>query len=186
MKNKPLLLVADDDSAIISAVEKILGDLFTIRKALSVKEAVSMLAIRRDMDVEERYAVAVIDLSFGGSADAPGVEGFEVLKAAMLDEYLEPIIFTGTGDQLKASKSMEYGAFRYVIKSSSRDGVGHSKQLRDAAESALDLRKNLIELSSILKHLRKDENVKTDSTLASLLYQAEQIENSIMHARRRR
>jgi CheY-like chemotaxis protein len=158
--DKPWLLLCEDmTEEVADPLKEWLEPHYNVAHGATREQCFELLT-RSTEDPSERYAVAVIDLSFGPSELPPNVVGFEILaKVKEYDEFLIPIIYTGTGNAEKAGEAMRLGAYRLVTKSQiHRDAAKESWPLSElgvAIADAIALRKSLIRLYSTLAKLKK-------------------------------
>ena len=188
---KPKILIAEDKPAELRPFEEYLRRHYDVRMAPDVKQAVAMLEANRDRPIDERLSVAVIDLDFTGHLPNERMAGFAIIKEAVRDDFLEPIILTGTGDETKASLAFQSGVFRYVIKGKMVNGKTATENLMEAIRDAIEFRTHLLHLSRTIDALRQ-EIARLEPTdpardaVISLAYVAEQMFLSILHLRGKR
>ena len=151
------MLICEDSEKVASILEKLFEKRFDLLFALSVDEGLALLRERgRETDPGRRFAVAIVDLSFGEGRGMPNTEGFRVLEEVQKDPFMEPIVFTGTGEDVqKAIQSLERGAFRYVLKGPDKNRLsdGSIANLKRAVTEALACWKALVELDAMLDQL---------------------------------
>lgn len=125
------------------------------------------LALEKNFDkvVSERAGVAIVDLSFTDPGGDPGEEGFELLKLALLDQYLEAIVFTGTGNEIKALRASRMGAFQYVKKVGDQPlGDSSFDELAQEVKLALQCRDDLIALNEAIERVERASNNNAEIT----------------------
>jgi putative two-component system response regulator len=129
------VLIADDEPAILSALENYLGILqYRVYAASNAREAL-------DLFREHRPPVVITDLRM------PGMGGDELLvELKKMDPLAQIIIITGFATIQSAIASLKAGAFDYIIKPFRLEVVGH------AVERARE------HLSLILLNRRLQEN----------------------------
>jgi len=104
-KDRPRVLVADDDMQIRHAIELLLRAEFDVTLAGSGEKAIEL--IRSGM----KFEVASLDLRMPGRS---GVETLKELKS--LDPSLEVLIVTAHSDVDSAKKALRYGAYDLIDK----------------------------------------------------------------------
>lgn len=122
----PRVLVVDDDAILLTAIGRILReDASSVSLAHDARQALERLQ-------SEEYDVIVSDI------EMPGMNGLELLRAVRARDLNLPVIFvTGAPSVESASRAVEYGAFRYLVKPVDRDdlraAVAEAHRLRDLA-----------------------------------------------------
>lgn len=193
---QPFILVVDDKEDACRSICATLRDAgFQPIPVENVQEAVAHLARARNSEnLEQRYSVAVIDLHFENAENVPNQEtaGLIVLKEAIKDEFLEPIILTGRGSEEAASQALELGAYRYIQKGKRIGGKDDLDRLVVAVKQAIELRANMINLSRQIRELRDTiaplraaGALKEDllTFLSGALFDTDQIYRHILHTR---
>jgi DNA-binding response OmpR family regulator len=123
--NKPLVLVADDDEAIVMTLSRFLASLGYRVIAAADGLAAEKLALERKPDV------TLLDIYM------PGKDGMEVLKTVLeADPGACVIMITGNEDMAVAKASLKLGAFDYLPKPINLDAL----QARIAARLLLQRR----------------------------------------------
>ena len=103
-KNLPLVLVADDEPAVLAAFEAILDGQFRVLTAQSGKEALDIIS-------KELINLVFLDIKM------PDMDGMAVLrKIKEYDQNLSVIMATATDSARKAVEAMQSGACNYIIK----------------------------------------------------------------------
>ena len=103
-KNLPLVLVADDEPAVLAAFEAILDGQFRVLTAQSGKEALDIIS-------KELINLVFLDIKM------PDMDGLAVLrKIKEYDENLAVIMATATDSARQAVEAMQSGACNYIIK----------------------------------------------------------------------
>lgn len=101
-------------------------------------------------DVHERFSVVIVDLSF--EKDGPINElGYQILKTALEDPFIKPIVYTGTGNKEKKLRAFDDGAISFVEKGKSVDDKVASSILRNQIDRAVRIRNLTI---ACFDHLR--------------------------------
>jgi EAL domain-containing protein (putative c-di-GMP-specific phosphodiesterase class I) len=101
---RDLVLVVDDEPAILRALERSLGDAFDVVTCTAGKDAMAHLE-------RGEVSVVLIDLRM------PGMSGLELLAAThALDPDLPFVLITGMPSLASATKAIERGVFRYLPK----------------------------------------------------------------------
>jgi len=117
---KQRMLMCDNDQVFVKGLKPFfVARNYSVSVTFTVKKSIQRLVEDRKRPINERYGVVIIDLSFhngGGGDDTVGSEGFDILREAIRDPFIEPIILTGTGNEAKAYRAIADGAFRYVTK----------------------------------------------------------------------
>lgn len=104
-KNKPALLIVDDESELLAALcESLADEGFAVTGAGTPAEGLKLLE-------SQDFDVLLSDLMM------PGMDGIEFLRHALaIDPNLVGIIMTGQGTIPSAVEAMKVGAFDYVLK----------------------------------------------------------------------
>jgi len=103
-KNLPVVLVVDDEPAVLEAFESILEERFKVLTARGGKEALGIIA-------KEPIDLVFLDIAM------PDMDGMQVLrKIKEYDENLCVIMATATDSARKAVEAMQLGAFNYIAK----------------------------------------------------------------------
>ena len=103
-KNLPVVLVADDEPAVLAAFEAILDGQFRVLTAQSGKEALDIIS-------KELINLVFLDIKM------PDMDGLAVLrKIKEYDENLAVIMATATDSARQAVEAMQSGACNYIIK----------------------------------------------------------------------
>jgi len=111
---KPILLV-EDDSVDVMAVQRVLKDLKVANEIAYAGDGEAALAYLRCPD-HETPCVILLDLNM------PKMNGLEFLEALRADEALKDIlvvVVTTSPDQQDRARSFELGVVAYIIKCSS-------------------------------------------------------------------
>ncbi len=133
MKNRPTILIVDDDESIRDTLEAILQKKYSVLKAKDGKEALEI--------VEKREVnVMLLDIVM------PGISGLEVLKR-IKDRFddIEIIMITVLKEVDTAVQAMKMGAYDYITKEFNYDEIA---ALVDRAVEKQTLSKELIYLQS--------------------------------------
>ncbi len=133
MKNRPTILIVDDDESIRDTLEAILQEKHSVLKAKDGKEALEI--------VEKREVnVMLLDIVM------PGISGLEVLKR-IKDRFddIEIIMITVLKEVDTAVQAMKMGAYDYITKEFNYDEIA---ALVDRAVEKQTLSKELIYLQS--------------------------------------
>lgn len=104
-----------------------------------------------------RYTAVVIDLNCDEKKE--DADGFRILKEAITDTYLEPIIFTGRGSEARVIQAMDLCAFKYIVKTSrtadpdaeSDESMVDTTQLVVAIRRAAERRRTVLEIEARLR-----------------------------------
>jgi len=108
-KEKPKILIIDDDASIRDLLESILGDHYTVLKNQSAKLGLETLRT-------ESIDVVLLDIMLGDD------NGLDVLKdIKKYDEKIEVIMITVVREVRVAVKAMQMGAFDYINKNFESD-----------------------------------------------------------------
>src|SRR5437879_11745173 len=112
MRERPKILVVDDDPTITDGLKLILGNSgYFVRTASAGNEVLRMFE-------QDHYSLALVDLQL------PDQEGLEVLRQIkQLSPTTEVIIITGYGSIDKAVESTKSGAFYFVEKPFEPEGL---------------------------------------------------------------
>jgi two-component system, NtrC family, response regulator AtoC len=103
-KNLPVVLVVDDDSAVLETFETILDGRFRVLTAKSGKEALDKIA-------NETVNLVFLDIAM------PDMDGMQVLcKIKEYDRDLAVVMATATDSVRKAVEAMQMGAANYITK----------------------------------------------------------------------
>ena len=103
-KNLPVILVVDDESAVLETFETILEEQFKVLKALSGKEALEKI-------IKESINLVFLDITM------PDMDGMQVLrKIKEYDENMPVIMAAATDNARAAVKAMQSGACNYITK----------------------------------------------------------------------
>jgi len=103
-KNLPVVLVVDDEPAVLEAFESILEERFKVLTARGGKEALGIIA-------KEPVDLVFLDIAM------PDMDGMQVLrKIKEYDENLCVIMATATDSARKAVEAIQLGAFNYIAK----------------------------------------------------------------------
>jgi len=153
------LLICENKVDTAVQLKKVFERQYNVSIGYDVNQCLTLLRERRSVhESAERFAVAIIDLSFP-SAEEPNTEGFQTLREVRRDPFLEPVIYTGTGEDVeKAIRSHELGAFRYIMKcGEAQDGKalnsGSIANLKRAVADAFKCWQLLVELDMALGQL---------------------------------
>jgi len=105
MKEKPIILVVDDEEVVLELFHKILKkEEYTVLTANNGKEALGLLN-------RKRPELVILDLKM------PGMNGIEILRQIKrIDENIEVIMITGYGTMKTARITMRLGAYDYITK----------------------------------------------------------------------
>ena len=125
MKRKPIVLVVDDEEAVLRLFQKILKKKeYAILMANNGKAALEQVEMKRPN-------LVILDLKM------PGMNGIEILrKIKRIDKNIEVIIITGYGTMKTAKIAMRLGAHDYITKPFD---INHIKALiKDALSPASD------------------------------------------------
>jgi len=133
--SKPKVLVCDDDQRLVKRLTRLLASICKVIPAYDVESSIQLLQVDRERRPTERFSAVVIDLEFPGP-DGTSVRdaGFDILREAKKDAFIEAIIYTSRGSERDAYKSGVEGAFRYVPKDVGTKGG----KLYDAVCQALE------------------------------------------------
>lgn len=160
MQKKLRMLICEDEEDTAKELEILFRDDYQVGIGYNVELCLKLLRARGELsDPYDRYAVAIVDLSFKGEPE-PNTRGFEILNEVRNDPFLEPVVLTGTGDVEKAIEAHNLGAFRYVMKGAeARDGQASEKgsiaKLRKAVADATECWERLIQLDAALGRLTR-------------------------------
>jgi len=181
--SKRSVLILDNDKVLSSALKKTLENLgYKVSWVDTIDDCRLALEKNFKKSVHERAGVAIIDLSFTDPGGEPGEEGFDLLKRALDDQYLEAIVFTGTGNELKALTASRMGAFQYVKKVSDHS-IGDSSfdELAREIKLAFQCRDDLISLNEAIECVERASN--NNAEIAKL---ARSVLTYIFHVRGRK
>ena len=107
----PTLLIVDDDAAIRGILYDLLSDRYECHTASMAEEAFQYLEV-------ESYDAIITDIAM------PGLTGVELLKRVQLrDEDTPVILISGKGKEQDGESLLALGAFAYVTKPFSLDGI---------------------------------------------------------------
>jgi EAL domain-containing protein (putative c-di-GMP-specific phosphodiesterase class I)/CheY-like chemotaxis protein len=111
------ILVADDDPAMVTTLRRTLArEGYQVTTAEDGQRALDHL--RSGDSFGEGFDAVVSDLNM------PGANGFTVLKTVRKGDLDLPVILlTGSPDLESAVEALEHGAFRYLLKPATRDGL---------------------------------------------------------------
>lgn len=161
---KPLVLLLDDDAAMLDAVTLDLGPAFDVICASGVEECVDKISNARGA-----VEVAVIDMWL--ETDREG--GLEAIRRARTCESPpECIVLTAYGSYANIVKCMEAGAFSYVEKSG-RAADDTTGLLITTIHRAVETRR-LKQLEAAQEQIKADERIKQD------LQRAYEIQQSLL------
>jgi len=151
MPNRPLIFIADDAQEAIAAIRTELEPAYRVHSTLHLSEAIDTLRDVRihGKNLTDRYAVAIIDLEFVVVGKVHSDAGIRILEEAIKDPFLEPIIFTGHGNEELAERASKLGMFRY-IKKFERNTETSMATVREAVDFAVAHRQNIIELKQCI------------------------------------
>ncbi|MEW6729694.1 MAG: sigma-54 dependent transcriptional regulator [Acidobacteriota bacterium] len=137
MREKPKVLVVDDDSTVTDGLKLILGDSgYIVRTAATGKEGLRLYE-------QDSYALVLVDLQL------PDQEGLSVLRQIKQQSpTTEVIIITGYGSIDKAVEATKSGAFYFVEKPFEPEG------LMVLVEKALERRRILAESENLRQRLK--------------------------------
>ncbi len=103
-KNRPNILVVDDEAGIQRALKRILSRKYSTDTVGSGEEALRKLE-------EKRYDIAIVDLRM------PGMDGFQLLRTIKLYRpQTEVIIMSGSASEEKLIEAIQEQAFYFVTK----------------------------------------------------------------------
>ncbi|MDD4939453.1 MAG: sigma-54 dependent transcriptional regulator [Candidatus Omnitrophica bacterium] len=103
-KNLPVVLVVDDEPAVLESLTAILEEEFTVSTARSGKEALEKIAA-------EQVRLVFLDIAL------PDMDGMQVLrKIKEYDKNLSVIMATATDSARRAVEAMQSGACNYITK----------------------------------------------------------------------
>jgi|GEM_PF-1874215 len=163
MSDKPLILLADDDSSLSRALHLSLASIFDVHAASTVAQA-KALASRNE------YDIAVIDLNFEGQ-DLDGVNLMDHMSKESPGTFL--VVLSGDRSVQRVVKAMRRKLFEFVHKEgdffdSLLAVLNRAAQLKRAhAERAT--RKYLTESPGVLDVLSKVDRILRSQTDASIL-----------------
>lgn len=180
---KHFVLLLDNDKVLMPAIKQSLEEAgYRVGWYDTVDDSRFALEKNRRLPVAERAGVVIVDLSFTDPGGVPGEEGFELLELAIMDQYLEAIVFTGTGNELKALRASRMGAFQYVRKSSDHSEYNSSvDELVKEVGLAFQCREDLIALTDAISSVEKSGAI--DPSVSAL---ARKVLTYIFHVRGRR
>lgn len=146
VKQRPRILVVDDDPLIVAAVQAILkGSGYVTDTVFSPREALGIAQASPGV-----YDVALIDLNM------PEVSGLDLLTAfRQVDNYIMPVVMTGYATKENAVQSLRQGAFEFIEKPLMPE------ELLAVIEKALDHRRLRVENERY--RLRLEEMVRQKS-----------------------
>jgi ActR/RegA family two-component response regulator len=154
------VLLLDNDKVLSPALKNFLESLgYNVTWCDTFADCKLVLEKNFQKTVSERAGVAIVDLSFTDPEGEPGEEGFDLLELALVDQYLEAIVFTGTGNELKALKASRMGAFQYVRKVGEQSCENSSfDELAKEISLAFQCRDDLISLNEAIERVEKTSN----------------------------
>ena len=151
---KPKILICDDDQSLVQNLLMLLSESYDPVAALTVDEGIAILknSVAR-VDIEARLSVVIIDLSFQTSSTGFDLDGLSVLKEAMRDQFIEPIIFTGHGSAVSFNEMASHGPFRFISKGG---GVGSPviNNLKASIAGAIACRNSVIGIARAIERFR--------------------------------
>lgn len=149
---KPRILICDDDQSLVRRLSKFLGNDYDVMSSFTVQRSIEILQADRLQAPSERFAVVIIDLAFPMKRGGNLVDdvGFEILQEAKRDWFVEPIIYTSTGNEKKAYKAIASGAFRYVLK---EPAGKDEKDLGDAVRQGVESHHAIVGLARVIDEL---------------------------------
>jgi len=161
---KPLVLLLDDDTAMLDAVTLDLGRAFDVVCATGVEECIDKIGQARGA-----VEVAVIDMWIETEREG-GLEA--IRRARACDSPPECIVLTAYGTHSNIVKCMEAGAFSYVEKSG-RAADDTTGLLTTTIRRAVETRR-LKQLEAAQEQIKADERIKQD------LQRAYEIQQSLL------
>lgn len=164
---KPRILIVEDAPQVIDSLKALLASHYEIQTVSHKDLAITLLSNNRNKPPSQRFEVVVIDLTFQKANDREA--GFDVLREAVLDPFLEPIIFTGTGDEDRAAKAWDLGAHRYIVKARSNIDSSASQKLTIAIENSIKFRRDLLQLFTLIESMKTELAVAgRDSSMSGI------------------
>jgi diguanylate cyclase (GGDEF)-like protein len=174
-KEKPVVLIVEDNPADVLTYKKCLGRSFQLETLLSGEEALGVIE-------QLKPDVVVLDINL------PGISGYDickVLRTRPLKDYIGIVMITASQDPETIEKSLFYGA----------DAFGSKAQvifqIKALVKSALRIRSTMKELNDVNTKLqRANERLKklslTDELtgLYNMRFMARQIRNEFKRAER--
>ena len=144
MRNKPQILIIDDEKDICHFFKKVLSsDGYNVLTAL---DGVSGLKIVK----EKKPDIVLLDLKM------PKMDGIEVLRhIKKIDKNIVVIIITGFGTMGTARMAMKFGAFDYITKPIDLDHV--NAVIKDGLKLALRTIGDRMKEKEILKRVRSQQ-----------------------------
>lgn len=161
------ILVVDDKMAACESIRSALEEFgHTVHTAQYVDDGVEALkrSAARGLAIEDRYAVAIIDLrfeNFEGTEAEKETAGMQVVEAARKVPFLESIVLTAYPSEQTAAQALAQGIFRYVMKSEEERGRTSESErhqlymgrLVEAVELAIENRELMRTLAECLREL---------------------------------
>jgi sigma-B regulation protein RsbU (phosphoserine phosphatase) len=149
---KPLILLLDDDPAMLDAVSLDLNLAFDVICASTIQDGVDKINVARGA-----IEVAVIDMWIGADQEG-GLQAINQIRA--LDAPPECIVLTAHGTQTNIIKCMESGAYSYVEKSG-RMADDSTGLLITAIKRAMETH-HLKQLEAAQEQIKAEERIKQD------------------------
>ena len=169
---KPLVLLLDDDPAMIDAVSLDLESVFEVICVNGVDECVERIGNARGA-----VDVAVVDMWIEANREG-GLEAIRRIRA--LESPPECVVLTAYGTQPNIVKCMEAGAFSYVEKSG-RVADDTTGLLITAINRALETR-HLKQLEAAQEQIKADERLKQDIQRAYEIQRSMLPQEDLAHA----
>jgi len=185
-----LILIADDSTDTADAIRKELEKIdYDVHVTRFVETAVEWLAASPDQRSDHRlYSAAIIDLDFSKTMAGPTnrTAGMTILDAALRVPYCQPLILTAYPNLLSSIRSVEVGAFRYVVKSTGGPGGNFLDRIVDEVRLALDVRRIWIALGEDLDLLESccSQFMKSPPSVEKLAEFGETVKDARLHFNR--
>ena len=154
---RPKILLCEDEENVADNLADKLSTEYGVTVARTYADSTAILRVNRGQEAtDEHFSVVIIDLSFETTSGAVGIEGLSILEEAIKDPFIEPIIFTGTGTEVKANEASKRGAFRFIRKGSPADNKESVGILLESVRTAIECRNSMIAIDTCIKRIRTE------------------------------
>jgi DNA-binding NtrC family response regulator len=149
-KDKPVILLVDDDPLISDTLGYFLGRDYTVLTASRRKEAITLLR-----QADSAPAVALIDLGLPPTPHAPD-EGFALIAAILAHSpHIRIIVLSGQSEEANARHARALGATEFVSKPASPEEILELIQhVLSFNDSATQIENGLVGNSTAMQNLR--------------------------------